>query len=77
MVSQNERRKLLKEFDHEPAAPYVLLAKCAAGLAIVAGIALIGVYAPTEVEPESGARLPPASAPEVAAAASAAQGVRP
>jgi hypothetical protein len=51
MLNRTERRKLLKDFADEPAMPYVVLAKCAAGLAIVVGITLVGIYAPPEASP--------------------------
>lgn len=51
MLDAKHRRELLKDYRDEPAMPYVVLAKCAAGLAIVAGIALIGVYASPESVP--------------------------
>lgn len=43
MVSPRERAKLLQDFRHEPASVTALLLKCAAGLFIVASVALIGV----------------------------------
>jgi hypothetical protein len=43
MVSPRERDKLLQDFRHEPASAAALLLKCAAGLLLVVGVALIGV----------------------------------
>ena len=52
MLDAKYRRELLKDYRDEPAMPYVVLAKCVAGLAIVAGIALVGLYgAPPESMP--------------------------
>jgi hypothetical protein len=56
MLNAKYRRELLKDCDgDEPAMPYVVLAKCVAGLAIVAGIALIGLYGAPESMPPVGA----------------------
>ena len=41
-----ERRKLLKQMQQEPVRSYMVLAKCAAGLTIVALIAVIGARDP-------------------------------
>ncbi len=42
MVSSNEKRRLVEAY-REPIDARAAIAKCAAGLLIVAGIALIGV----------------------------------
>jgi len=51
MLDAKYRRELLKDYRDEPTMPYVVLAKCVAGLAIVAGIALIGLFGPPESMP--------------------------
>ena len=51
MIDAKHRRELLEDYGDEPAKPYVVLAKCVAGLAIVAGIALAGLYGPPESLP--------------------------
>jgi hypothetical protein len=51
MLKAKSRRDLLKDHDNEPAMRYVVLAKCAAGLAIVAGLGLVAIHAPPETAP--------------------------
>jgi len=55
MLDTKHRKELLKDYGDEPAMPYVVLAKCAAGLAIVGGIALVGLYgSPESIPPVAG-----------------------
>ena len=67
MLSSMERRKLLKQMQQEPVRSYMVLAKCAAGLTIVALIAVIGARDP--VSPEGAGNVaagspPPAYSPQ-------------
>jgi len=41
-LMREERRKLMQEFKHEPAYVVAVILKCAAGLLIIAGVALFG-----------------------------------
>ena len=45
MVSQRERTRLMEAFKHEPVAGAAIIIKCAAGLLVVAGLAVIGASA--------------------------------
>ena len=49
MQSQVERERLLKLMGKEPVGSWLVLAKCAAGLAAVALIAVIGLGAPINI----------------------------
>jgi len=42
MVSQRERTRLMEAFKQEPATGAAIIIKCAAGLLVVAGLAVIG-----------------------------------
>lgn len=53
MVSSHCRRKLRREFRREPACVIALMAKCVAGLLIIAGVALFG--AETNLNGDGGA----------------------
>jgi hypothetical protein len=46
MQSYAERERLMKQFHDEPVMPGLVLAKCAAGLLIILGIAGIGQSTP-------------------------------
>ena len=46
MVSFQERSKLMRQWKEEDVPAAAVIAKCAAGLLIILGIALLGVYSP-------------------------------
>ena len=50
MCGAAERGRLLAAFACEPARPRLLLAKCAAGLLVVAALAFAGDFAPAARE---------------------------
>lgn len=43
MITPEQKRQLMKDFDRKPDSVAMILLKCAAGLAVVAGVALLGV----------------------------------
>lgn len=47
MVSRHERMKLMQEFKDEPAVGTAVVLRCAAALAILVGIAVIGITGET------------------------------
>ena len=53
MVSFQERSKLMRQWKEEHEIPAAVIAKCAAGLLIVLGIAVMGVYSPDPATPSS------------------------
>jgi len=56
-LMREERRKLMQEFKHEPAYVVAVILKCAAGLLIIAGVALFG--AKTELDQNASPKSEP------------------
>lgn len=46
MQNSIDRQRLLRRYGQEPSSPVIVLAKCAAGIAILVGILLIGLHTP-------------------------------
>ena len=65
MQTSNRRRRLLRELDSEPLRTWAVLAKCGAGLAVIALIALIGAGSADDRETMARAKeaAPPAVQP--------------
>lgn len=46
MQNSIDRQRLLRRYGQEPSSPATVIAKCAAGIAILVGILLIGLTVP-------------------------------
>lgn len=55
MVSHEERQKLLRDYQDEPVRRIGVLVKCAAGLLIVTGIAVVGLTTAPQADVPAGA----------------------
>ncbi|MGH8618463.1 MAG: hypothetical protein ACREUW_12300 [Burkholderiales bacterium] len=55
MISHNERQRLMARLNDAEAHPRAVLAKCVAGLVVVAGLGAAAVFAPQDEQPAQAA----------------------